>query len=100
MTMQSFVGKNCKRKLSLLIVLISIGSMNFFGAAVWGQQPAPSEPSTSAADNPDKKVAAKSTSAFAPTLVIHGFLSQAYAFSDGNQIIGIPKQGTADYRAA
>jgi hypothetical protein len=30
----------------------------------------------------------------------HGYLSQAYAFSDGNQILGITEDGTADYRTA
>jgi hypothetical protein len=37
---------------------------------------------------------------FGAKIAIHGYLSQAYAFSDGNQIVGIPKQGTADYRTA
>ncbi len=31
-------------------------------------------------------------------ITIHGYLTQAYAFSDGNQILGIPKEGTTDYR--
>src|SRR5258708_6414715 len=35
-----------------------------------------------------------------PKITINGYLSQAYAISDGNQITGIPKQGTADYRTA
>ncbi len=30
-------------------------------------------------------------------VTIHGYLSQAYAFSDGNQILGISHQGTFDY---
>jgi hypothetical protein len=33
-------------------------------------------------------------------LVVHGYLSQAYVKSDGHQVIGIPKDGTADYRRA
>src|SRR5438128_1271199 len=33
-------------------------------------------------------------------ILLNGFLTQAYAISDGNQILGIPKQGTADYRTA
>ena len=32
-------------------------------------------------------------------LKIHGFLTQAYAFSDNYQIFGIPKGGTSDYRS-
>lgn len=35
-----------------------------------------------------------------PKLQVHGFLSQAYAASDGNQILGIPEEGTSDYRTA
>jgi hypothetical protein len=35
-----------------------------------------------------------------PRITFHGFLSQAYAQSDGNQILGISEDGTADYRAA
>jgi len=31
-------------------------------------------------------------------LSIHGYLNQAFAVSDGNQIFGIPKDGTSDYR--
>lgn len=31
-------------------------------------------------------------------LSIHGYLSQAYAISDENQIFGIPTRGTAEYR--
>lgn len=33
-------------------------------------------------------------------LVIHGFLSQAYANSSGGQFLGIPADGTSDYRNA
>jgi len=35
-----------------------------------------------------------------PRLTFHGFLTQAYAQSDGHQFLGIPKDGTADYRTA
>jgi hypothetical protein len=31
---------------------------------------------------------------------LNGYLTQAYGRSDGNQILGIPKAGTADYRTA
>jgi hypothetical protein len=33
-------------------------------------------------------------------LAIHGFLSQAYGLTDGNQILGITEEGTTDYRTA
>jgi hypothetical protein len=35
-----------------------------------------------------------------PKITFHGFLSQAYAASDGHQILGITGDGTADYRSA
>jgi hypothetical protein len=31
-------------------------------------------------------------------LSVHGHLSQAYAFTDGTEFLGIPKNGTTDYR--
>ncbi len=33
-----------------------------------------------------------------PNLSVHGYLTQAYAFTDGHQIFGIPEDGTTDYR--
>lgn len=33
-------------------------------------------------------------------ITIHGYLSQAYAISDGNHVVGIPEKGTTDYRTA
>jgi hypothetical protein len=35
-----------------------------------------------------------------PKITLHGYLTQAYARSDGNQILGIPEDGTANYRTA
>jgi hypothetical protein len=35
-----------------------------------------------------------------PKITIHGYLSQAYARTDGGEILGIPAEGTADYRTA
>jgi hypothetical protein len=32
--------------------------------------------------------------------VLHGYLSQSFAVSDGNQVLGIPENGTWDYRTA
>lgn len=31
-------------------------------------------------------------------LAVHGYLTQAYAISDGHTILGIPEEGTTDYR--
>jgi hypothetical protein len=33
-------------------------------------------------------------------LSVHGFLTQAYGRTDGNQVLGLPSQGTSDYRVA
>lgn len=33
-------------------------------------------------------------------LTVHGFLSQAYAWSDGGTLLGIAEEGTTDYRTA
>ena len=35
-----------------------------------------------------------------PKITMHGYLTQAYARSDGHQFLGIPEEGTADYRTA
>lgn len=35
-----------------------------------------------------------------PRLVVHGYLAQAYAIASGAQILGIPTDGTFDYRTA
>ncbi len=39
-------------------------------------------------------------SSFLAKLAIHGYLTQAYAATNGNTIAGIPRDGTADYRTA
>ncbi|MEO8358780.1 MAG: hypothetical protein ABI672_02025 [Vicinamibacteria bacterium] len=36
----------------------------------------------------------------AQTVTVHGYLTQAYATSNGEQILGIPTEGTTDYRRA
>jgi hypothetical protein len=67
--------------------------MGFATNPARGQEPAPEAPA--AADASDQ-----GESSFLSKVSIHGFLSQAYAFSDGRQILGIPDQGTFDYRTA
>lgn len=54
--------------------------------------PAAPQPASGAKGNDEETAGLKIT--------VNGYLSQAYAISDGNQILGIPKQGTADYRTA
>ena len=60
---------------------------------------------TPAAAQPPPTVQTPPTDALPPVeserkLVVHGYLSQAFAVSDGHQVLGIPKQGTFDYRTA
>jgi hypothetical protein len=43
---------------------------------------------------------APAAEATGPKITFHGYLTQAYARTNGNQILGIPEEGTADYRTA
>jgi len=71
------------------------------GVAVsWGQSVAV-EPAVSSSQEEDAtEGSGKDEGSLASKVTIHGYLSQAYAVSDGNQIVGITKDGTADYRTA
>ncbi|HEV8579017.1 MAG TPA: hypothetical protein VGX68_08020 [Thermoanaerobaculia bacterium] len=62
-----------------------------FGAG--GAAAQETSPDTAAASSQEEE-------ASGPKITIHGYLSQAYAATDGNQIAGIPEEGTADYRTA
>jgi len=62
-----------------------------------GQEAAAAPAGAPAAEQP---APAEGMGLFGAKIAIHGFLSQAYAFSNGNQILGIPKQGTTDYHTA
>jgi hypothetical protein len=62
--------------------------------AARAQEPAP--PAGSAVEAPSPPAEERS----GPKIIIHGFLTQAYARADSGQILGIPEKGTADYRAA
>jgi hypothetical protein len=73
------------RILALLACLLALLAAARAGA----QEPAPAEP-----------VAAEEAASTGPRISIHGFLTQAYAASDGKQIIGITEDGTADYRSS
>lgn len=52
------------------------------------------------AEEPDDQAASTSSEDETPRLRVHGFLTQAYAASDGEQVVGIPESGTTDYRTA
>jgi len=64
------------------------------GAVAQGEPPAVTSPA------PAGKESGQVASDAGLRILINGYLTQAYAISDGNQIVGIPKQGTADYRTA
>lgn len=80
----------------IAVVLLAIGGWT---AAAWGQEDTATPASGSAQESPEEDEEGGGGS-FLDKVVIHGHLNQAYAFSDGNQIVGIPKDGTADYRTA
>ena len=71
----------------LIVILFSLSSLAG-GLALRAQEEAPQE------DQPAEEGLAK------PKITLHGFLTQAYARSDGHQFLGIPEEGTADYRTA
>jgi hypothetical protein len=77
-----------------LIAGMCFGWSLLAGAAGAWSQNAPAE------DSAQEESAKKEDASWTSKVNIHGYLSQAYAFSDGNQILGIPEDGTADYRTA
>jgi hypothetical protein len=80
---------------------MSAGWLAVAGTAAWGQQGGDTAKASAAADEKAQdQPKDEARSDFHPQVLIHGYLSQAYAFSDGHQIIGIPKKGTADYSTA
>jgi len=92
---------NSIRKMLTQVVLAAglLGLLDALPAAgqAAGQEAPPGPAATPVAE---KSAAAAEMGLFGGKVVIHGFLSQAYAFSNGNQILGIPKQGTTDYNTA
>jgi hypothetical protein len=87
--------QSAQSRFILLALGVLLASWSFAPGALRAEtspQPPPAaeeEPAAPAADEPfDTKVS------------IHGYLSQAYAQSDGNEIAGTTESGTADYRTA
>ncbi len=78
-----------RRYLDLLFMLFFV-TLLVTGARAAGAQeePTPSEEPAAEEEEAGLKVS------------IHGYLTQAYAQSDGHQIFGITEDGTADYRTA
>lgn len=65
-------------------------------------EPAPADPAVEPepAAEPVEEAAADEPSLSNPRITFHGYLTQAYTQSDGFTILGIPEDGTADYRTA
>jgi hypothetical protein len=79
--------------------LLCAGVLFPLARAAQAQTPAPeATPATPPADK--EAEGTKEEYSFLSKVQIHGYLSQAYAKSDGNQILGISKQGTLDYNTA
>ncbi|HYU33838.1 MAG TPA: hypothetical protein VEW48_16925 [Thermoanaerobaculia bacterium] len=78
------------RDLKLLLLLGGLLALLATGRTGAQEADPPSSPSAESADAEDTE----------PKITIHGYLSQAYAQSNGHQMIGITKDGTADYRSA
>lgn len=83
----------------LPVIGLCLGYLLSFGTAAWSQQSAAAPASTAAPKSPEVEAQQTDTS-FLNKVTFHGYLSQAYAFSDSNQILGIPKAGTLDYQTA
>jgi hypothetical protein len=87
---------------ALVRVFVAAALAAGFARGVAAQDATPTPTPTAAPTTP---AAAPSPDPVAPPapeqhLVVHGYLSQAYVKSDGHQVIGIGKDGTADYRRA
>jgi hypothetical protein len=82
-----------------LAVLLCFGCLVSLGAPAWSQQSA-ADPATTATAKSEDTENQPTDTPFATKVTFHGYLSQAYVKSDGNQILGIPKAGTLDYDTA
>jgi len=93
----SWPRPGCARRGTLAVVCVAAAVLSLLAGPARAQE----APSPAPASSPDDSKSAdqQSTESF-PKFVVNGFLSQAYAISSGNQILGIPKAGTADYRTS
>lgn len=79
---------SCRRLRERLLIVLCFLSCLAGSPRLWAQEDPPTE-DPPAAEEPAK-----------PKITMHGFLTQAYAQSDGHQFLGIPEEGTSDYRTA
>lgn len=82
--------RSSHRRFLNLLAMFGFVTLLATGGARAQETPPPSEPAEPAAEEAEAGV----------KIGIHGYLTQAYAQSDGHQIFGITEDGTADYRTA
>jgi hypothetical protein len=98
-TLREAGGHSARLALVFVIAGMCCGWSFLIGAAgAWSQEAAAEPASDSSQEEGSQET--KADTSWTSKVSIHGYLSQAYAFSDGNQILGIPEDGTADYRTA
>lgn len=85
-------GHSWYRQLRFLLLLGCVVVLVTTGMAGAQEDPVP------VAEVADEEAADEEVAS--PKITVHGFLTQAYAASNGNQIAGISEEGTADYRSA
>jgi hypothetical protein len=89
---------------ALVALCMAFGWMAGAGAEASGQSasdpPPAAEAAAAAAPEAESGEKAATDGSFLSKITFHGYLSQAYAVSNGNQVVGISKQGTSDYRTA
>lgn len=95
-----FTQEGSRWALSVLLLLgLSWGTRL---AAQGAQEPGAQEPEAQepGAHEPEKEEPPAEKSSLSSKITINGYLTQAYARSDGHQFLGITESGTADYTTA
>src|SRR5579864_2273544 len=88
---------------ALLLLVLSLAAPQARAQEAPPAEPAPAPPPVSEDMSEGRPPAEPgNAAALASQMKFHlnGYLTQAYGRSDGNQILGIPRSGTADYRTA
>lgn len=81
--------------------LLAAGLLTLAAPRAMAQEPAAAgQDPVAEAGASDEAPASGEAAPGGPRITFHGYLSQAYARSDGNEIAGISEDGTADYRTA
>jgi hypothetical protein len=103
--METRLGGTNRRAILAMLLVGAAAAAPFAGedraAAQMPQTPqAPAEAAPPQAAPLGDTAAADQGASAGPKITLDGYLTQAYAISDGNQFLGIPQGGTADYRTA